>query len=104
MSQKSIGRYYKQKAASDVADTKDFNIPANKTVMLKAFDFSCPAGNKSTVIIKLDGNVIAAAQCCKFSSIPDEEVEGPATLTIELNNSQGVNTALLGATVYYEVL
>ena len=107
----AVQRYYKTKAASAAVDNLDLNIPANKTVIITAIDFTAPAQQQAglKVLVGPTGSpttVVAAAQGDKFITIPqaDGQIVGPMTFRIQLDNSQNSLGAFLGCSVYYEEL
>ena len=98
-----VRTYYKTKAANAVADDKTIPIPAGKTVVIKAIDYTCPTSQNAGVKILVGSNVISAAQSDKYVKLPPgQAIDGPKNIIIRLDNSNNSNGAFLGATIYYE--
>lgn len=99
--------HYANKAASAPADNKDLSVAADKTIVFKSIDYTAPAQQSAGVKIILNpsgsNQVLSAAQGDKFIMLPPGQVvNGPATVRLQLDNSNNSNAAFLGVTIYYE--
>ncbi len=85
--------------------TKDLVIPANKTFIIEAVDFSGPGGQSFMKFEHVGGDTLSASRGDKFVCLPSGglQVEGPATLRSTLDNIGGGNVEM-GMAVYYEEL
>ena len=95
----------KTKTAGAALETVSFPVPAGKNIVIKAIDFSAPAGNGSVLSVDVSGNYVAAAQSDKFIKLPESSPTIPSGSTVNLrfDNSGGTNDAKLGISVWYEI-
>ena len=104
----AIKRHIKLKAGNALVDNDDFSIPAGKTIVISALDFSAPTGANAGVKVYVGdptpNALIALAQSDKYVLLPPGEgvIDGPMTIRCQLDNSNNPNGALLGVTIYYE--
>lgn len=98
--------YYKIKGANAAADTRDVVIPADKTYLIYAIDFTAPAQQKAGVKLIVDpagsNTIVSCSQGDKYVQLPSGQPVTDKTIRIELDNSNNSSGALLGATIYYE--
>lgn len=103
-------RHIKTKGALAAVDNKDVSIPSNKTVFIKAIDYTAPANQAAGCSVFLDpsgsNTRVSASQGDKYVSYPEPgiEINGPKDIRLQLDNSSNPNGALLGVVVYYEEL
>ena len=102
-------RHFQQLAARASLSTADLTVKTQSSVVIRAIDFTCPTQNGSVIRAILDPSgtrtPLSAAQSDKVVTLPVPlVVPGPATIRVELDNSNGSASAYLGVTIYYEEL